>query len=671
MEHELTNSISRSTARPVPGDARLRPPCEVACPIHTDAQRYIQKVAEGHYDWALAVIRETNALPQVIGRICAHPCEDACRRGGVDEPIAICNLKRVASDGAKAAGRLGFDPPNTEFTTGKKVAIIGSGPSGLAAAYDLALMGVQSVIYEQQDQAGGFLRSGILNYRLPKDILDQDIDYVARMGVEIRTSISVGKDVSFEGLVQEYDAVLIAIGLSESRGLPIPGADLPEVLLAVPFLADVNAGYETPGLGEDIIVIGGGNVAIDVARSAKRVSGGKVTMVCLEADDEMPAHDWEIADAQAEGIVMICSQGPNAIVGDGKVEGLQVKKCESVFDEHGRFAPTFCETELSTIPGDTVIVSIGQKSNLSFLPESGPAVNERGILLFDVEQCTTSRRGVFASGEVVTGPGAAVNALASGKRAAIAVARYLGVNVNFSHEPVAIGEVPADVREKIKPATRRRMPMRDAGERLQDFGEVELGLEEVDGRCEASRCLLCGSGARYSELKCVACLTCVRVCPYGAPWADKDGLGGIDADKCQACGICFTQCPAKAIDLTVVSEADIESGIEAALATETGSVEFGCWYPQTRVEANAGAVMLPCTGRLNVRLLLKALEAGAQKVIVAVCSEDDDGRFVHGHRQTRAAVTEAQKALEEIGMDPSLIELRVVAEKKCMQVAAK
>ncbi len=664
MERELTQGISRSTARPVPGDARLRPPCEVACPIHTDAQRYIQLVAEGKYDWALAVVRETNPIPQSIGRICAHPCEEACRRGGVDEPIAICNLKRVASDGAKAAG-MGYEPPQVEYTTSKKVAIIGSGPSGLAAAHDLALLGVRSVIFEKQPQAGGFLRTGILNYRLPKDILDEDIDYIRGMGVEIRTGAAIGDGIKFDDLADEYDAVLIAVGLSESRSLPIPGIDLPQVLLAVPFLEAVNAGREVPELGKEIIVIGGGNVAIDVARSAKRISGGKVTMVCLEADHEMPAHDWEIADARAEGIEMVCSQGPNAIVGEGKVEGLQVKKCESVFDEHGRFAPTFCETELSVIPGDTVIVTIGQMSNLSFLPGSGPAVNERGILIFDREQCTTSRRGVFASGEVVTGPGAAVNALASGKRAAIAVARYLDVDVKFGHEPVAIEEVPVDVAEKIKPGPRRKMPARDPGERLKDFGEVETGLGEVDGRCEASRCLLCGSGARYSELKCIACLTCVRVCPYEAPRADKDGLVTIDPVKCQACGICFTQCPAKAIDLTVESEADIEWNIKVALASETGKVEFGCWYSQSRVAADAGFVSLPCTSRLSTRLLLNAFDQGAEQVFVGVCSEDDDGHFVHGHRQTRAAVAEARRILEEIGADPDRIELRIEPELKC------
>lgn len=611
------------------------------------------------------MVRETNPLPQSIGRICAHPCEEACRRGGVDEPIAICNLKRVASDGAKASG-LGYEPLKVEFTTGKKVAIIGSGPSGLAAAHDLALLGMQSVIFEKQPEAGGFLRTGILSYRLPKKILDEDIDYIRGMGVEIRTGAAIGGEINFDDLVKEYDAVLIAVGLSESRPLPIPGADLPQVLLAVPFLEDVNAGRETASLGKDIIVIGGGNVAIDVARSAKRITGGKVTMVCLEADYEMPAHDWEIADARAEGIEMICSQGPNAITGDGKVEGLEVKKCESVFDEHGRFSPTFCDTELSVIPGDTVIVTIGQMSNLSFLTEKGPAVNERGILIFDREQCTTSRRGVFASGEVVTGPGAAVNALASGKRAAIAVARYLGVDVNFSHEPVAVGEVPADVKEMIKSAPRRQMPARDSGERLKDFEEVETGLGEVDGRCEASRCLLCGSGARYSELKCIACLTCVRVCPYGAPWADKDGLGGIDADKCQACGICFTQCPAKAIDLVMLSEDEIYGRISEAVSSG-GDLELGCWYSQSRVAPDAALVALPCTSRLSVRLLLAALEAGAAKVHVAVCSEDDDGHFVHGHRQTRAAVTEAKKLLEEAGLDPEKIALELVAVKECMQ----
>jgi NADPH-dependent glutamate synthase beta subunit-like oxidoreductase len=441
--------ITRSFSWPVPGNESLRPPCEVACPIHTDVQRYVQLVAEGRPAEALAVVRETNPLPQVIGRICAHPCEEACRRGQVDEPVAICNLKRVASDGAKAAG-MGFEPPRVEYHTGKKVAIIGSGPSGLAAAHDLALMGVQSVIFEKQPQAGGFLRTGILNYRLPKEILDEDINNIKGMGVEIRTGVVVGEDVEFDQLVDEYDAVLIAVGLSDSRSLPIPGVDLPQVLLAVPFLESVNAGREVPQLGKEIIVIGGGNVAIDVARSARRLSGGKVTMVCLEADDEMPAHSWEIRDARAEGIDIICSQGPNRIVGKDKVEGLEVKKCESVFDKQGRFAPTFCETELSILPGDTIIIAIGQMSNLSFLSENGPAVNERGNLIFDQEQCTTTRRGVFASGEVVTGPGAAVNALASGKRAAVAVARYLGISVDFPEEPVAVAELPDEVKGKIK-----------------------------------------------------------------------------------------------------------------------------------------------------------------------------------------------------------------------------
>ncbi len=662
-------SITRSFARPVSGDDNLRPPCEVACPIHTDAQRYVQLVAEGRPAEALVVIRETNPLPQVIGRICAHPCEEQCRRGQVDEAIAICNLKRVAADGVKAAG-LADTPPQPDYATGKRVAIIGSGPSGLAAAHDLALLGIRSVIFEKQPQAGGFLRTGILEYRLPKAILDEDIDYITAMGVEFRTGVAVGSDIGFDELAEEYDAVLIAVGLSLSRSLPIEGVDLEGVLLAVPFLEDVNAGRD-PGIGREIIVIGGGNVAIDVARSARRVSGGKVTMVCLEADYEMPAHDWEIRDAREEGIEIICSQGPNRIIGGERVEGLELKKCESVFDEQGRFAPSFCETELQTVTGDTVIIAIGQMSDMSFIPEAGPRLDERGLLVFDWHRRATTMDGVFASGEVVTGPGAAVNALAGGKRAAISIARYLGLDVDYPAEPEAIGELPQHVRDyQVSQAPRRRMPARDGAERIKDFEEVELGLAEVDGRCEAARCLLCGSGARYSQLKCVSCLTCVRVCPYGAPWADKDGLGGIDPAVCQACGICYTQCPARAIDLVVRSEADITSEIEAALA-DGGALEFGCWFPQTRVAPDAAAVMLPCTARLSPGLLLKALEAGADKVYVAVCSEDDDGRFITGHRQTRAAVDEARAVLEEIEMDPELIQLSVVGEKKCAGGAAR
>lgn len=663
------HTMTRSFTRPVPGDANLRPPCEVACPIHTDAQRYIQLVAEGKPAEALAVIRETNALPQVIGRICARPCEDSCRRGQVDEPIAICNLKRVASDGAKEAG-LAADPPRPVYTSGKKVAIIGSGPSGLAAAHDLALLGIRSVIFEKQPQAGGYLRSGILDYRLPGNILDEDIKYITDMGVEIRTGVAVGDDISFNDVAAEYDAVLIAVGVSLSRPLLIPGDDLPGVMMAVPFLEAVNAGRDVD-LGKETIVIGGGNVAIDVARAARRVSGGKVTMVCLEAGNEMPAHDWEVRDARVEGIEIMCSQGPKQLLGKERVEGLELKKCESVLDEQGRFAPTFCETELSTIPGDRVIISIGQMSDLSFVPDGGPELDDRGLLVFDWHRRATTMDGVFASGEVVTGPGAAVNALAGGKRVAISIARYLGIEVEYPVEPEAIADLPQHVRDyQIHKSARRKMPVLEESERIKDFKEVELGLSEVDGRCEAGRCLLCGSGARYSELKCISCLTCVRVCPYGAPWADKDGLGGIDPATCQACGICYTQCPAKAIDLVVRSEADIMSEIESALA-EGGSLEFGCWYPQTRVAPDARAVILPCTARLSTGMLLKALEEGADRVYVAVCSEDDHGRFVTGHRQTRAAVDEARAILEDIDMDPDIIELTLVEEKKCMKGAAK
>jgi thioredoxin reductase/Pyruvate/2-oxoacid:ferredoxin oxidoreductase delta subunit len=528
-------------------------------------------------------------------------------------------------------------------------------------------MGVKPVIFEKQEKPGGFLRSGILNYRLPKDILDEDIRYIEGMGVEIRTGTAIGQDVSFDELVDEYDAVLIAVGLSLSRGLPIPGADLPQVLLAVPFLAAVNAGEDVPEIGRETIVIGGGNVAIDVARSAKRLSEANVTMVCLEADYEMPAHSWEIEDARAEGINIVCSQGPHRIVGEGKVEGLEVKKCEAVFDEQGRFAPRFCETELTNIPGDSVIIAIGQMSDMSFLTQTGPALNDRGILIFDREKATTTRNGVFASGEVVTGPGAAVNALASGRRAAISMARYLGLPVSFAHDQAPVEELPTDVAEKVKKSSRRQMPALPAEERIKSFVEVETGLGDVDGRCEASRCLLCANGARYSQLKCIACLTCVRVCPYNAPYEDKDGLVALDPLRCQACGICFTQCPAKAIDLELMPEAEILERIDSALAEGSSRLEFGCWYPQSRVEPDWAAVMLPCTGRLSTRLLLHAFEAGAEKVVVAVCSEDDDGHFVHGHRQTRAAVEEARELLAEAGLDPEALEIRLVPEKKCVK----
>jgi ferredoxin len=267
---------------------------------------------------------------------------------------------------------------------------------------------------------------------------------------------------------------------------------------------------------------------------------------------------------------------------------------------------------------------------------------------------------------VVTGPGAAVNALASGKRAAIAVARHLGIAVDFPEEPDALGELPVDVIEKVKPGPRRRMPQRSTAERIKDFDEVELGFGEVDGRCEASRCLLCERGARFST-KCISCLTCVRVCPYDAPAADGEGLMVIDPDRCQACGICYTQCPVKAIDLEMLPESEIAVKIEGALGAEGGELELGCWYSQSRVAPDAAFVSLPCTSRLSVQMILRAFEAGASKLYVAVCSEDDNGRFVNGHKQSRAAVADAQRLLAEVGMDESVVELRIEPELKCMK----
>jgi len=395
------------------------PPCTAACPVHTDARRYVALISQERYEEALDVIMATNPLPSVIGRICAHPCEQACRRGQVEEPIAICHLKRFVTD------KLGYSDGKVKVkpvpkTKGKKVAVVGSGPSGLTAAHDLARAGYGVTIYEKHPEPGGMLRYGILDYRLPADILQSDIDNILGVGISLKCGVDIGKDVDFQELINDYDAVLIAVGLSVSRSIPLPGVDLKGVHLAVPVLEAINGG-NPPGLGDDVIVIGGGNVAVDVARSIKRLGDKAVKMVCLEAREEMPAHEWEIEDAMAEGIEIHCSWGPDKLVGaHGHVAGLEFKECTCVFDDERRFNPRFNEAKRNALTADTVILAIGQGGELQFLRHSGVDLSDRGHIEFDRATMRTSHPTVFAAGEVVTGPGAAIQAIADGHRAAAA-----------------------------------------------------------------------------------------------------------------------------------------------------------------------------------------------------------------------------------------------------------
>jgi NADPH-dependent glutamate synthase beta subunit-like oxidoreductase/coenzyme F420-reducing hydrogenase delta subunit len=644
----------------------VQPPCQGACPIHQDVRGYLAAIARGDFDQALRIIRETNPLPFVCGTICAHPCETECRRGQVDQPLSIRVLKRFAVERGRD-----LLPTPVETRRDQKVAIIGSGPGGLTAAYDLTLKGYKVTIFEREGALGGALQLVIPLYRLPREVLQKDIDAILSLGVEVKTGMELGKDFSLDDLEQQgYKAVLLGLGLPLSRGLRIPGVEARDILLALPFLKAVNRGERPLEPGREVIVVGGGNVAMDVARSARRLGAKKVRLVCLETREEMPAFPWEIEEAMEEGIeIHYCGWGPKRILEqEGKVAGLECMRCLAVFDAQGRFNPSFCEEETTVLEGDTVILAIGQAADISFLKDMGVSLNERGQLLFDPETLATSRAGVFACGEMTTGPGTAVQSMASGRKAAQSIARYLEGEPLVVPQPQleVLGELLSSIKENIKRQERQKTPMLAVEQRVSNFHQIELGYTEELAIREARRCLSCGAGAEWLEEKCSFCLTCVRVCPYQVPVVTTWGSINIRIEQCQSCGICLSECPAKAIAFRMPEVENIIARLEQTLKGLSGDkgepvvlglyCNYGVYEPthfleQVRVNhPNVGLVALPCLSKVEVNHLLKAFELGADGVLVAGCSERDC-IYRDSIPWARRRVEAARKLLKEAGWE--------------------
>ncbi len=649
------------------------PPCKAACPVNTDAQRYVSLIAQERYVEALEVIMENNPFPGSIGRICFHPCESNCRRRLVDQPISICSLKRFVTDKVGDA----YKPKFVVKTNDKTIGIIGAGPSGLTAAHDLARVGYQVTIVEAKPEAGGMLRHGILSYRLPKDILRRDIANILAVGIELQTGVKVGQDVIFSDLREKYDVLLIAVGLSSGFSLPLPGADLEGIDNAVSFLDSVNYG-RTQAPGDEVIVIGGGNVAVDVARAVRRLGSKKVKMVCLESPGEMPAHDWELAAAAAEGVEMHCSLGPHRIIGaNGRVSGLEFKEVACVFDEDGRFNPKFNEDERSVISGDAIIFSIGQRSELSFLKDSGVALDDRGRLVFDAKTMATSLPGVFATGEVAGGPGAAITAIAGGHLAAKAIISFFdtGCIKHLSNEELsAVADIPEATRKLIMTSKRQKMPTLSPEARQENFNEVELGFDSDSAIREALRCLNCTAGAVVDNNKCVACLTCVRVCPYNVPEI-KGSIAYMDPVLCQSCGICVTECPANAIKVRLTDESEYEQLLIKAMSEakkSAGAITIGitCQYGHIwgvdRVAdavndaSNVKLIRVLCPGRLSANDILKAFEVGADQVFITVCAKDYC-HFKTGNERIDKKIGYLRDILDAVGIGADRLELINIA----------
>ncbi len=512
-EYDEGLSVKKATyqryAQAIPGAFAIqkadKAPCRLACPAGLNVQGYVQMVKEGKYKEALNIIMKDLPLPGVLGRICPHGCEDACRRCDVDNPVAIRDLKRLAADK--------FDPREVELSClpkrDERVAIIGSGPAGLSAAYHLALKGILSTVYESLPQAGGMLRVGIPDHRLPGDILDKEIEVITNLGVEIKTDTPLGKDLQVDDLFSDgYKAVYLALGAHKGIELGVPGEDSDGVRQGVDFLREVNLTGKAQ-VGQNVAIIGGGNVAIDVSRSAVRLGAKEVTILYRRTRQEMPAWEEEIFAAEAENVKITYLAAPQEILTEnGKVTGLRCIKMElGEPDSSGRRRPVPVPGSEYDLDVDQIIPAIGQRPDLSALEHiEGLSFSKWGTTEVDPITFATAREGLFAGGDLQTGPWVAIGAIAAGKEAAESIARYIeGSDMAEGREPMTNEDpvfrpIPEDEARK----DRAKMPELPVNERGGNFKEVELGYNEADGKAEAERCLNCGY--------CCECYQCVDAC---------------------------------------------------------------------------------------------------------------------------------------------------------------
>ncbi|MBU1965448.1 MAG: FAD-dependent oxidoreductase, partial [Proteobacteria bacterium] len=500
-------------------------PCKATCPAETSAQGYVALIREGRYEEALEVIKEYNPFPASVGRVCTHPCEVECTRGKVDSPVAICALKRFAADWVYEHGSSSDKPIGTgDGITDRpaaRIAVVGSGPAGLSCAHQLVRMGYGVTVFESLPAAGGMMRVGIPAYRLPREVLQREIEAIVAEGVEIRLNTPV-RDIN--GLFAEgYAAVFLAIGAHEAQRLGIEGEDALGVYHGVPFLQAVSlagAGDALPTVGERVAVIGGGNTAVDAARTALRLGAREVVMVYRRSREEMPANDWEIEEAEREGVKLELLTAPVAVeTAHGRIAAIRCQRMElGEPDASGRRRPVPVAGSEFVIAADTMIAAVAQAPEISFLDAGhGLEVSSRGTFVVDGRTLATRRAGVFAGGDAHRGPGILIEAIADGRRGALSIDRYLrGVDLFTAREEVPlpvvdlseeeIGRIVASGEVDLSP--RAVMSTVPVAERLRDFREVELSLTEEEARREAARCLECGI--------CSECHLCVRVCKAGA-----------------------------------------------------------------------------------------------------------------------------------------------------------
>ena len=499
-------------------------PCKTACPAHIGIQGYLQLAKEGRYEDALALIKKDNPLPAVCGHVCNRRCEDACTRGTIDEAVAIDEVKRfIAERDLNAETR--FIPkktiPSLKGGFEEKIAIIGAGPAGLSCAYFLALTGYKPTIFEKNAEPGGMLRYGIPSYKLEKNLLAAEIDVIRQLGVEIRCGVEIGKDVTIEDLREQgYKGFYAAIGCQRGRKPGISGENAEGAYTAVDFLRKAGA-KESFALEGDVVVVGGGNVAIDAARISSRCTDAKISMFCLEAREKMPASNEEIEEALEEGIELNCGWGPKEVLEeDGHVSGVVFKKCTRVFDAQGRFSPEYDENDTVTVPCRHVIFSVGQAIDWGHMLDNlHVELRPNGGALANKLTYQTSEPDIFVGGDVYTGPKFAIDAIAAGREGAVSLHRYV-----HEHCTLTIGRNRRDFieldKENIKVETydsssRQIPPKADVKEQAKTFRDLSQSLTEEQVKKETSRCLSCGASV-VDPNKCIGCGVCTTKCMFDA-----------------------------------------------------------------------------------------------------------------------------------------------------------
>lgn len=519
------------------------PPCQEACPLGIDVEGYITAISRGDFPRALEIIREKCPLPSVCGRVCHHPCETACKRREFDDPIAIRALKQFLADHEHSDQQR---PQPVDELRSERIAIIGSGPAGLTAAHDLAIQGYPVTIYEALEIPGGMLANGIPEFDLPQEIVQGEIDYIKALGVEIRTNTHIGQGLSLDEIKEQgFKAVLIAIGAQGSGELHIPGMDLEGVWYALPFLKGVKLGgkYKLEG---KVAVIGGGNVAIDAARTALRLGSDEVHVLCVESRDAMSAFDWVVHLAEAEGIRIHPSVAVQELCSENgkKVSHIGLTRVSSFMrDKEGRISFEVDENPhaRSTMEVNGVIIAVGQTIDLRGM-DQGFTLSPKGTLIIDPNTGATNVEGVFAAGDIVDMPSTVVESMASGRRAAASIARYLkGEDLKVSADTRQLNTGTDVLPDGIATAARQDTQLLSADKRIHSFEEVEMGFSKEQAMQEAARCLRCKTCNRcIEETECIA-LSLVANNDKTSP-----RIGSL---LCASCGRCARACPYSTIEL--------------------------------------------------------------------------------------------------------------------------